>query len=119
MKKKLVSTFIASFLAFGFYSQQFNQISSNLSNNLYGNDLNNFADLNGNLIFTNGRGQQYSGFPQGIYKSDGTINGTNLIFSLPAFSNVLENEITTSFSKSATQVVTTFGRLMELPLEHL
>jgi ELWxxDGT repeat protein len=97
MKKKFLSAFIASFLAFGFSAQQFNQISSNLNNNLYGNDLNNFADLNGNLIFTNGRGQQYSGYLQGIFKSDGTINGTNLIFSLPAFSNVLENEITTSY----------------------
>ena len=97
MKNKLLSAFIASFLAFGFYGQQFNQISSNLNINLYGNDINNFANLNGNLIFTNGRGQQYSGYPQGIFKSDGTINGTNLIFSLPAFSNVLENEITTTY----------------------
>jgi ELWxxDGT repeat protein len=97
MKKNFLSTIISSLLAFGLYSQQFNEISNNLINNSYGNDLNNFAGLNGNLIFTNGRGLQYSLYPQGIYKSDGTINGTNLIFSLPDFSNVLENEITANY----------------------
>lgn len=110
MRKKFLTTIIASFWVFGFYSQQFNEISNNLNNSSYGNDLNNFADLNGNLICTNGRGLQYSSYPQGIYKSDGTINGTNLIFSLPDFCNVLENEITPyghskSFVKLGNQLI--------------
>ena len=77
MKKKLVSAFIASFLAFGFYAQQFNQIS-NINPATYPYySLNNFCELNNKLVFTN----SLNSWTKRLYISDGTMNGTNGIYS--------------------------------------
>ncbi len=75
MKKKLLSAFITSFLAFGFYAQQFSQIS-NINPATY-HSLNNFCELNNKLVFTN----SFDSWTKRLYISDGTLNGTNGIYS--------------------------------------
>jgi len=96
MKKKLVSVFIASFLAFGFYSQQFNQISNinPLTNSDFNFNLNNFCELNNKLVLTN---SEYSSANR-IYISDGTLNGTFSIYSWSSFTHMIIPNETNSCS---------------------
>jgi hypothetical protein len=77
MKKKFLSAFIASFLAFGFFGQQFNQISSINPATYPFYSLNNFCELNNKLVFTNSD----NSWTKRLYISDGTMNGTNGIYS--------------------------------------
>ncbi len=92
MKKKLVSILIAGFLAFGLYSQQFSQISninpSPLPYPIY--NLNNFYELNNKLVFTN----SLNSWTTRLYISDGTLNGTNGIYSWGSPTHmIIPNEI--------------------------
>ena len=72
MKKKLVSTFISIFLAFGFYSQQFGPIV--IVPGSEGSEPRDFKKLNNLLIFTASSSSSY--WPRKIYRSDGTYAGT-------------------------------------------
>ena len=99
MKKKLLSAFIASFLAFGFYAQQFNQITDinqNQNSNFY---LNDFTALNDKLIFTHS--QLYNGYPpKGLYTSDGTIGGTFQFYNWPQNLLIIKNDYVTGYYDS-------------------
>ena len=72
MKKNFLSAFIASFLAFGFYAQQFGPIV--IVPGSEGSEPRDFKKLNNLLIFTASSSSSY--WPRKIYRSDGTHAGT-------------------------------------------
>ena len=61
----------------GFFGQQFNQISSINPATYPFYSLNNFCELNNKLVFTNSD----NSWTKRLYISDGTMNGTNGIYS--------------------------------------
>jgi ELWxxDGT repeat protein len=72
MKKKLLSTIIASFLALGFYAQQYGPIVIVPGSN--GSEPRDFKKLNNLLIFT--ASDSSTSWPRKIFRSDGTYAGT-------------------------------------------
>ena len=92
MKKKFLSVFIASFLAFGYYSQQLNQITFFDGFN-DPSQLKSFSKLGNDLIFIRNRNYQ-SPPTYEIYKSDGSQNGTFLFYTLPTNHNYAEDRFT-------------------------
>jgi len=72
MKKKLVSTFIASFLAFGFFGQQFGPIV--IVPGAEGSRPRDFKKLNNLLMFT--ARDSVTSWSKSVFRSDGTNAGT-------------------------------------------
>ena len=74
MKKNFLSAFIASFLGFGFYAQQFSMVAD-LNQGFGSSSPSNFTQLGNNLLFT-----AYSSIDgQCLFKSDGTNQGTVVV----------------------------------------
>lgn len=96
MKKKLVSAFIASFLAFGFFSQQYGPIVIVPGSN--SSEPRDFKKLNNLLIFTASDSITY--WPRKIYRTDGTYAGTyELNSNISVYSNSIYNLDDSAFVK--------------------